>query len=537
MTEPRGNQGACSDLVPACIAALVLEQPDAPAIIFVDGPEWCWSELQRRVRDHAQALQALGVGRDEPVLSWLPNGPLAVLNLLALAELGAVYVPVNPGYRGEGLAHVIANSGARLMIAHGELVARLEPIERARLETLVVIGAETPRLPGVRLLRADSLAGEGARLQPPVRPLAPWDTMMVVYTSGTTGPAKGVLSSFRHAHAAVLGFRNIGPRDRNLTTLPMFHVGGVWGILWAVYHGGSVVLATHFRTQDFWSIVKRYRITTTGLLGSMVDFLVGQPVAAGERDHGLASVLVAPYGPSALLFAERFGVDVYTEFNMSELAVPMFIGPNPQAVGTCGVAASGTTLRLVDASDIEVPDGAVGELLVRMDEPWTISHGYHNDPVATARAWRNGWFHTGDLFRRDAAGHFFFIDRATDSIRRRGENISAFEVEAGLRRHEAIAEAAAVAVPAPGGNEQEVMAVIRLADGQTLEPVVLIEFLRPLIAPHMLPRYVRFVTDFPRTPTQKIEKFRLRAQGITPDSWDRERAGVQVRRDALERRG
>jgi carnitine-CoA ligase len=542
MTEQRGDGGAGGDrladcLLPVRLAALAHEKPDAPGIFFVDGPEWNWPELHRRVRDHAQALQALGVGRDEPVLSWLPNGPLAVLNLLALAELGAIYVPVNPGYRGEGLAHVIANSGARLMIAHGELVARLEPIDCARLETLVVIGAESPRLPGVRLLRADSLAGDGARLQPPSRPLAPWDTMMVVYTSGTTGPAKGVLSSFRHAHAAVLGFRNIGPRDRNLTTLPMFHVGGVWGILWAVYHGGSVVLATHFRTQDFWAIVKRYRITTTGLLGSMVDFLIGQPVAAGERDHGLASVLVAPYGPSALRFAERFGVDVYTEFNMSELAVPMFIGPNPQAVGTCGVASPGTTLRLVDANDIEVPEGAVGELLVRMDEPWTISHGYHNDPAATARAWRNGWFHTGDLFRRDAEGHYFFIDRATDSIRRRGENISAFEVEAGLRRHPAIAEAAAVAVPAPGGNEQEVMAVIRLAEGAALEPGTLIEFLRPLIAPHALPRYVRFVSDFPRTPTQKIEKFRLRAQGITTDSWDRERAGVQVRRDALERRG
>ncbi len=529
--------GTRANSCPSRLEALARDRPDAPAISFVDGPEWNWSEVHRRVRDHAQALQALGVGRDEPVLSWLPNGPLAVLNLLALAELGAIYVPVNPAYRGEGLAHVIANSGARLMIAHGELVSRLEPIDIARLETLVIIGAETPRLPGLRLLRADALAGDGARLQPPARPLAPWDTMMVVYTSGTTGPAKGVLSSFRHAHAAVLGFRNVGPRDRNLTTLPMFHVGGVWGILWAVYHGGSVVLATHFRTQDFWPIVKRYRITTTGLLGSMVDFLVGQPVAEGERDHGMASVLVAPFGPSALQFAERFGVDVYTEFNMSELAVPMFIGPNPRAVGTCGVAAPGTTLRLVDANDIEVAEGATGELLVRMDEPWTISHGYHNDAAATARAWRNGWFHTGDLFRRDAAGHYFFIDRATDSIRRRGENISAFEVEAGLRRHAAIAEAAAVAVPAPGGNEQEVMAVIRLAEGAQLAPEALVEFLRPLIAPHMLPRYVRFVSDFPRTPTQKIEKFRLRAQGITTDTWDRELAGVRVRRDALEQRG
>ena len=184
-------------------------------------------------------------------------------------------------------------------------------------------------------------------------------------------------------------------------------------------------------------------------------------------------------------------------------------------------------LRLVDAHDIEVAEGATGELVIRMDEPWTTSHGYQNDAAATARAWRNGWFHTGDLFRRDAAGLYYFIDRATDSIRRRGENISAFEVEHGLRRHPAIAEAAAVAVPAPGGSEQEVMAVIRLNPGAALEPAALLAFLRPHLAPHMLPRYVRFVADFPRTPTQKIEKYKLRAAGITPDSWDRDSAGVR----------
>jgi crotonobetaine/carnitine-CoA ligase len=525
-----------SELVPDCLQRLARELPGEPAIFFVDGPQWSWSQLHRRVCDHAQALQALGVQRDEPVLSWLPNGPLAVLNLLALAQLGAVYVPINTGYRGEGLAHVIANSGARLMIAHGELVARLESVDCARLETLVIQGDETPHLPGVQCLRTEALIGDGSQLQPPARALAPWDTMMVIYTSGTTGPSKGVLCSFRHAQAAALGFRNVGRGDRNLAMLPMFHVGGVFGVLWAMFHSGSVVMTTHFRTQDFWSIVKRYRVTTTGLLGSMVDFLLDQPVMEGEREHGLTSVLVAPYGPAGLRFAERFAVDVYTEYNMSELAVPLFIGPNPRTVGTCGVAAPHTSLRLVDQHDIEVPEGAVGELLVRMDEPWTISHGYHNDAAATAQTWRNGWFHTGDLFRRDAAGQYFFIDRAKDSIRRRGENISAFEVEAGLRQHPAIAEAAVIGVPAAVGGEQEVMAVIRVAAGAMLEPAALLDFLRPLIAPHMLPRYVRVVADFPRTPTQKIEKYRLRGQGVTADSWDRERAGVSVRRDVLEQR-
>jgi crotonobetaine/carnitine-CoA ligase len=184
-----------------------------------------------------------------------------------------------------------------------------------------------------------------------------------------------------------------------------------------------------------------------------------------------------------------------------------------------------------------VAEGATGELMLRMDDPWTISHGYHNDAAATARTWRNGWFHTGDLFRRDAGGNYYFVDRAKDSIRRRGENISAFEVEHGLRQHPDVLEVAAVGVAADEGGEQEVLAVVRVAPGVQLDPAAFHEFLRPMLATHMLPRYVRVVEDFPRTATQKIQKYLLREQGVTADTWDREAAGIRVRADRLERRG
>ena len=526
-----------SEWLPDELAQLARERPDDVAILFVDGPEWTWAEVQRRVRDHAEALQRLGVAQGDTVLSWMPNGPIAVLNLLALASLGAVYVPINIGYRGALLEHVLRNSGARLMIAHGELVARLAGLQLAAVHSVVVVGPERPPLAGVHLLDERTLAGDGARLVPPLRAVAPWDTLMIIYTSGTTGPSKGVLSSYRHARAAALGFRNVGAGDRNLTLLPMFHVGGVLGVLWALFHRGSVVVAESFRTAEFWPVVRRYRVTTTGLLGSMVDMLNAQPVRAGEREHGLRNVLIAPYGAAAMAFTERFAVDAYTEFNMSELSVPLFAGPNPGVAGTCGTPAAGVELRIVDAHDIAVPEGAVGELVLRVDDPWTISHGYNDDPIATARAWRNGWFHTGDLFRCDSAGHYHFVDRASDSIRRRGENISAFEVEAALRLHPAIVEAVAVGVEATGGNEQEVLAVVRVADGAQRDPAEILEFLRPRLPHFMLPRYVRFVDDLPKTPTQKIEKYKLRAAGVTADTWDREQAGVAVRRERLERRG
>jgi carnitine-CoA ligase len=532
---PRVNREQPEPSIPALLAHRARETPDREAIVFEGGAAWSWRELDVRVRRHAAGLAALGVGRGEFVLSWLPNGPTAVLNFYALALLGAVYVPFNTAYRGTLLAHVLRNSGARLLVAHGGLLDRLADVDRAQLTDVVVLGPERPALPGL-VLHDAAVLDRDADASVPVDP-EPWDLLMVIYTSGTTGPSKGVLSSHRHARRAALGFRNVGAGDRNLTCLPMFHVGGVLGLLWGLLHDdASVVLADGFRTSEFWSIVRRHRVTTTGLLGSMADFLNAQPAQEDERAHSLRNVLVAPFGAGAIAFGERFGVDVYTEFNMTELAVPLFAGPDPGVVGTCGQPVPGVCLRIVDEHDIDVAEGAIGELVLRMDEPWSISHGYHADPAATARAWRNGWFHTGDRFRRDALGHFHFIDRAADAIRRRGENISAFEVENVLLAHPDIVEAAVVGVPVPGGSEQDVLAVLRTADGAAIDPASLLDWLRPRLPHFMLPRYLRIVADLPRTPTQKVEKHRLRAAGVTADTWDRDAAGILVRRELLEKR-
>jgi crotonobetaine/carnitine-CoA ligase len=513
------------------------ERPDATAIIFPEaGVSWTFRALRDRVRAHAAALQALGVRQDELVLSWLPNGPLAVLNLLALNALGAVSVAINTAYRGGVLAHVLANSEARLMIAHGALVQRLADVDRAALARIVVIGDERPSLPGVALIGRDTLEGDAPALRPPPRAIGSDDVAAVLYTSGTTGPSKGVLASYKHLHAAALGFRCVGPGDRSLNMLPMFHVGGPLSLLWALAHGGSVVMAESFHTRDFWPLVRRHEVTTTGLLGAMAQFLLNEPPSADDRRHALKSVVIAPFEETAIRFGERFGVDVYTEFNMTELAVPLWAGPNPGVPGTCGRPAPGVSLRLVDDAGADVAEGAVGELILRMDDPGTISRGYLNDPVATAETWRDGWFRTGDLFRRDAEENYFFVDRKKDAIRRRGENISSFEVERAILEHPAVREAAAVAAAGDGG-ESEVLAALTLAQGAVLDPAELIGFLRPRLAPFMIPRYVRIVDALPRTPTHKVEKHRLRAEGVTAETWDREKAGVVVRRETLEGRG
>jgi carnitine-CoA ligase len=219
---------------------------------------------------------------------------------------------------------------------------------------------------------------------------------------------------------------------------------------------------------------------------------------------------------------------------MTEISSPIVSDPNPSKRGTCGKVRKGVEVRLVDENDCEVALGEVGEMLVRTDRPWAMNSGYYKMPEATARAWRNGWFHTGDAFRQDEDGYFFFVDRMKDAIRRRGENISSFEVEAEIVAHPDVREAAAIAVPSEL-DEDEVMAVVAPAPGKTIDPVALIEFLRDRMAHFMIPRYIRVLPELPKTPSAKVLKTELRKEGITPDTWDRDKAGIQIKRDRIGR--
>lgn len=503
--------------------------PRLVVLKFDSGEQYTCAQLLAAVEQQAAGLQALGVQQGDPVLLWLPNCPLAVRLMLALNYLGAICVPVNTAYKGSLLQHVIRSSGASLMLADGRLLPQLEAVDTGALQRIVVAGPERPVLPGLALLDEAVLQGSADRLQPPARPIAAHDTQCVIFTSGTTGPSKGVLCSYRHTFTAAREFRHVGPGDTNLVALPLFHIGGVLGINFALIHGGCAAVVERFRTGTFWDTVRRLDVTAVGLLGTMVQFLVQQPPQPGEREHPLKKAVIAPYGDEALQFAQRFGVDVYTEFNMTELSVPLWCGPNVPLRGTCGQPRAGVELRLVDAQGRDVVTGEIGELLVRTPDPFEQSHGYLNDAEATARAFRNGWFHTGDLFRRDAHDNWFFMDRVKDMIRRRGENISSFEVEAELLQFPGVKAAAAVAVPGDGG-EDEVLAVLSPQDGVTLQPDALLRFLQPRLANFMIPRYVRIMTELPLTPTQKIEKHLLRSAGLTPDTWDREAAGVQLAR-------
>ena len=277
-------------------------------------------------------------------------------------------------------------------------------------------------------------------------------------------------------------------------------------------------------------------ITTSILLGVMGGFLLKRPPAPDDKDHPLKTCTYVPLNETAPQFHDRFGTDIYTHFNMTEISMPIVTGANPTALGSTGRPRSGVDVRIVDENDCELPVDAVGELVVRTDCPWATSHGYAGNPAATAAAWRNGWFHTGDAFRRDAEGNFYFVDRLKDAIRRRGENISSFEVESEVLAFPPIREAAAIAVRSEIA-EDEVCAVVAVREGEKFDPAELIAFLRSRMAHFMVPRYVRVVDALPRTPTSKIEKVKLRADGLTTDTWDREAAGIVIKREKIGAKG
>lgn len=530
--------------------------PERVFAVFEDGSQWTYAQALAQVQGAARGLQALGVRQGDHVLVWLPNGADCLRVWFAINYLGAVYVSINTAYRGELLAHVVRNSGARLAITLSALAERLVGLDAAGLQQLLLMdtstdastnastndtaAATTAELPGLQRLGRQVLDGAGEPA-PLAQPIEPWHTQAIYFTSGTTGPSKGVLSSYAHLQVMArhtLAWRDgrmfVGPDDRYMTNLPLFHVGGLVAPLAMLSVGGSVALLQGFDTARFWPEVQRTGTTCVILLGVMAAYLVKQPPLAGEqpgqRHTTLRHVVGIPLTEETLAFRKRFGVDLSTLFNMSEVSCPLISDLNPTQVGGCGRPRQGMQVRIVDEHDNEVPAGTVGELIVRGDAPWTLNHGYNGDAEATARAWRNGWFHTGDAFRCAADGEYFFVDRIKDAIRRRGENISSFEVESAVTLHPAVREAAALAVPS-ADSEDEVLVAIALVAGHTLNPAELIAFLRPRLAHFMIPRYVRILDELPKTPTAKVQKVALRAAGVTPDTWDRERAGIRIGRD------
>ncbi|GLZ47910.1 ATP-dependent acyl-CoA ligase [Actinomycetospora sp. NBRC 106375] len=508
--------------------------PDDVAQIDRAG-RWTTAQAFDRSRRLGSGLHGLGVRPDAPVALMVDNSFDAVHTALGLALVGGVQVPVNTAYKGGFLAHVLRDSGSEVLVVEPGYVERVLAVadEVPALHTVVVLGETAPSSTRFRVIPWAEL--ETARPADPVR-RGPGDLMAIMYTSGTTGRAKGVLVP--HAHAYTYASREHlerpGPGDRSLVTLPIFHLAGQWyGVYQALIHTIPCVLEPGFSVSGFWRAVREHGITYTTMLGAVAELLAQTPPAPDDADNPLELAVMAPLASDVAGFRRRFGTDVAAVYGMSEIGCVLDGPPASIVGGECGFPRTGFTLRLVDEAGEEVAPGQIGELLVRPEEPHTVMAGYHGLPEVTARTIRDGWVHTGDAFRTDAEGRFFFSDRMKDALRRRGENISSFEVESVVNAHPDVYESAVVAVPSEVG-EDEIKVVVVPQQGATVDPEQLTYFLVDRLPYFMVPRYVELAAELPKTPTHKVQKARLRESGAT--GWDREAAGIRVRRTGVTSR-
>jgi crotonobetaine/carnitine-CoA ligase len=503
------------DVLPCLLQQRAAVAPDQPFLLHTDGSSLTYGELQDRIMRWAAAFARAGVGAGEPVVTMLPNSLDAFAIWLGLAWLRAIEVPLNTGYRGPMLEHAVNNATATLAVIAPAFAPQFDDVR--------------PGCPGLKVIVTDHdefLAG----VAPATGLAAPayHDIACMIYTSGTTGPSKGVLMPW----AELFQFVTTLPPDfvdageAYYLCLPVFHVSGKSGIYVAAHYDARLVVRDSFSLTEFWSDIRMYGITATGLIGVMASFLMTMPEQPDDADNPLRSIGMGPLVADVDEFKRRFGVRVSTGYGMTEIGTPLASdGWNLANATSCGRVRTGYPgyeVRIVDEFDEPVAAGVVGEFIVRASEPWVINAGYFNMPAETAAAWRNGWFHTGDAFRYDEDGNFYFVDRIKDAIRRRGENISSFEVEAYVGRHPAVQEVAAVAVPAEL-SEDEVKVVVVVRPDHKLDPAELIDFLIPTMPRFMIPRYVEVVDALPKTPTLRVRKIELR-DGAGGAVWDREAA-------------
>ena len=474
-----------------------------------------YSDLWSRARRAARVLAGQGVQRGDAVLVMLDNSVEFIDAWLGLALIGGVQVPVNTEYLGEILRHQVKDSGASLMIVDDTYAGRIAALgdDRGALRRLLLVG-RTERVEGLQSESWEHAFAAGAEIdEDQIVDAAEHDIVAIMYTSGTTGPSKGVRVAHAHAYtyAKLAGqATQLSRDDVYFAPLPLFHIAGQWALVYASLQvGATAIVRRRFSVSDFWPIAKESRANVSFLLGAMANFLARQEPRPDDADNPMERILLVPLVDGLDDFRRRFGVRVGTCYGSTEVNVPIISDYDVTDPGVAGRVVDGFEVRIVDENDREVGMGEVGELVVRSDEPWIIATEYHNNPQASLRLFRNLWLHTGDAFRRDALGNYYFVDRIKDYIRRRGENISSFEVEREVNMHPAVLESAAVAVKS-AATEDDLKVVVVAKAGRSVTPEELRDFLRGRVPRFMVPDIVEVVGELPKTPTGKIQKHLLR---------------------------
>lgn len=485
----------------------------------------------------ANGLRSLGVERGEHLALLLDNCPEIAWYYFGIGKLGGVSVPLNTAAKGELLARYLRQSEVVTVIVQRSLLQRLLDAAREcpRISRIVVVEDGTQSVKtSVALFRHDEVIrapdsdpGVAVRFN---------DVAYLSFTSGTSGPSKANISTHSHSFtmaAALARAFGYGRDEVMYTCLPLFHGNAMRSLFIPMMSGCSVAVARRFSVSSFWADIRRYEATQFNLLGAMVNMLWAQPPSALDREHRARKCMVLPIPSFASAFSDRFAVELYSTYALTDFGYISFMSTHDPASkwASAGRPQPDVELAILDDDDFPATSGQTGEICVRSRRPWTAAQGYYGMPEATVSAWRNLWFHTGDCGYVDADGYLFFVDRKKDAIRRRGENISSFEIEQIVMSHPAVLDVAAFAV-ASEMSEDEVVVSVVLRSGCELNEKSLVEFCAAHMAHFMVPRYVQFMPTLPRTITEKVEKYKLRAaaEADLAALWDRTKFGIRVER-------
>jgi crotonobetaine/carnitine-CoA ligase len=499
---------------------------------------YSFADVDRLTNRMANSLLALGVKPREHVCVMLENSAACLLAHLAIGKIGAVSVPVSTAQRGASLAHILTTAEIVAVLAEATCSAAvLATLSQAPGVRLVVTRGTTGTLEipaTIAHVEFESLeTGSQARPGVDVRFC---DPAFIMFTSGTTGPAKG--NVFTHAAAimweqAAPRIWGIGPDDVYYFCVSMAHAAGLFGIAYLMAAvGGRVALAARFSAANFLDDVRRSHSTVAMLLGAMGNFVENLPERADDNDNSLRLLLSGPMPKDPVRLRQRFGIDIAQGYGLTDHSsfAKLPLGAEPAKLGSVGKVIEPFEALIVDEDDFPLPHSIKGEILVRARYPWHGSSGYYKRPADSMSARANDWFHTGDRGYLDADGYLYFVDRKKDAIRRRGENISAFEVERVILDHPDVAEAAVYAVESDLSEDEVCLSVVA-REGSALDLPSLIRFCIKHMPGYMVPRFVHAADQLPKTLTQRVEKYKLRQWAASHRDclWDRE-ASEEFRR-------
>jgi len=516
------------------LSARAKEQGDKVIVLFEE-QRITYAQLNERVNRVAGGLLGLGVAPAQCVAIMMPNRPEWLYVFFATQKLGTCAVPINIALKGEGLAYLLNHSEARSIVIAWDLLENLAAI-RANLGAAIrVIVDTTEAPPGFRLpagaVALDSLMTEVpapvATAEPAVE-IDPDAPAVMMYTSGTTGLPKAVVMRYRALGGPMLEFGAFYlDNDVLYTCLPLFHANALFlTAVRALVSGRTLALSRRFSASRFWDEIRHYGATTFNALGAMIPILLKQPPCPDDADNPVRLVMSAATPAWAWeQFEKRFNLVIWEGYGAVDGGGFSLLNLGTSPKGSMGKPPPATEARVVDDQDKEVAAGEVGELVFKVDDPEARRVEYLKNQKSSDAKVRNGWFHTGDLAWRDPEGNFYFADRKTDSMRRRGENISSFEVEKIVNQHPAVLECGAFGVPSDLG-EDDVMVAIVFKPGQSATPQELARFCSERMASFMVPRYFDFRESLPKTETHRIQKAQLKQQGITPTTWDRDKGAL-----------